>query len=591
MSKNDEIILQIQHLISTLNLKVPYSQIYFEKKEEHYNIKTPSNIINHRDYYNNNYICFCSNLSVILGQKNYENILIFFENNLVSNIESIDFDNPSFKKDYFLDLNPIIKRLIDSVFDIFLSGNYLTSEENRIQIMKLVLSTLITLKIKETFKFLQYLLYLAKEIYKLDDQDSLDFFYNETSHPYFEILINKTNFAQDNIFDFWFDSIITNKNLDSFKEINIDLNKHLNAKINREKTIIQCYKILDKIKEKDNCNLTSINDFEKTHNITTNEKENMNSNNSIPIFLCDDKSFQGTSKRRQNIFQQLLKNKNKLLKNPTDVENKLEKLKQEFPNFGQVISHIQEEYILNQTSTIPYFYFSPILLSGEPGIGKTFFSDRLCQIIDIPKYFFNSGANSTGFVLNGHSEGWANGQEGFIFKSLMHSQFANPLIVFDEIDKISIANNQYPVDSVYLSLLEEHTAKNFTDEYFEFGADCSYINIIGTANDVFKISSPLLSRFTLFEIPLPNLEERIIFSKSILKKIVDKKNIQLNFSSIPYEFWAEVCKEKGSLRDIDKTLKRSLVNSLRRNKDNVILYPEDINNYQTKTSLPIGFLN
>lgn len=584
MKKYNDIVLKIQNLISKLRLEVPYNQIYFEKdRSEHYKIATSKKIINFTHYNDNKYIVFCSNLSIILEEKNIDRALICFDNNLVSDIETIGFDENKLDKSYFRDLNPIVRKLIDSVFHIFLSKNYITMEEDRIKTFKFIFSILITLKINESFKFFQYFLYLTQEIYKLNFQDTLDFFYNETTHPYFDILFNKTPFSESNTGAFWLDSIIHNKNIDHFNVFYIDLNKYLNAKINREKTIIRCYRLLDNIKVQEKAP-------EKEIDISNSVEEKVHSANSIPVFLCDENSFPGVSKRRQGIFNQLLANKNKLLKNPQDADNKLEQLKKEFPNFENVISHMQEEYILSQASSLPYFHFSPILLSGEPGIGKTFFTQKLSECLGLPKYFFNSGANSTGFVLNGHSEGWTNGQEGFIFKSLMNCPFANPFMVFDEIDKVS-HNNHYPVESTYLSLLEEHTAKNFIDEYFEFGADCSHINIIATANDIFRIPTPLLSRFSLFEIPLPNLEERIIFSKSILSKIVEQKNISIDLSSIPHEFWKEICKEKGSLRDIDKTIKRSLTNSIKRNKENLILLPEDISNYKTKTSPSIGFLN
>jgi len=84
-------------------------------------------------------------------------------------------------------------------------------------------------------------------------------------------------------------------------------------------------------------------------------------------------------------------------------------------------------------------------------------------------------------------------------------QYANPVIVVDEIDKAS-ADAQYdPLGALY-SLLEHDTAQSFVDEFAEVPIDASQVIWITTANDERSIPDPLLNRMNVFEIQPPSPE-------------------------------------------------------------------------------------
>jgi ATP-dependent Lon protease len=89
-----------------------------------------------------------------------------------------------------------------------------------------------------------------------------------------------------------------------------------------------------------------------------------------------------------------------------------------------------------------------------------------------------------------------------VFEALVEGEYANPVIVVDEIDKAS-ADAQYdPLGALY-SLLEHDTAQSFTDEFAEVAIDASQVIWITTANDARGIPEPILNRMNVFEVEAP----------------------------------------------------------------------------------------
>lgn len=313
----------------------------------------------------------------------------------------------------------------------------------------------------------------------------------------------------------------------------------------------------------------------KSYDETFKAIDNANKENYCKVFDIDYKYTNPTTENRDflNKISDIKENTSRKLKK---INNKIDlsELKDFFPNYTSFFEYIEDEVTIS-SKVQDKIQISPALLVGPPGIGKTFLLNKIAKILDLPSYFLNAGTLTSGFIINGLSSGWGTGQPGFVFKSLYESDFANPLCFLDEIDKFGHPERS-PVEPVLLSVLENHTAKEFVDEFWNFKMDASNINWIATANDVKKISEPLLSRFSLFEIPLPNYEERKVFTKSIINEIVENKGLSSLYKGVSDEFIAEIAKEEGSLRDIGKVIKESISSSIRREEEKIYLIPEDI---------------
>src|SRR5687768_7028578 len=147
----------------------------------------------------------------------------------------------------------------------------------------------------------------------------------------------------------------------------------------------------------------------------------------------------------------------------------MERLFEELPNFAEVLADIRKHLVLcidsNDSIELP-----PMLLLGEPGIGKTHFARKVAELLGTGFGFVPMSSLTAGWVLSGASSQWKNAKPGKVFDTFLNGDYANPVIVVDELDKAS-ADGQYdPLGALY-ELLEIETASRFVDEFVELPID------------------------------------------------------------------------------------------------------------------------
>lgn len=176
----------------------------------------------------------------------------------------------------------------------------------------------------------------------------------------------------------------------------------------------------------------------------------------------------------------------------------------ELPNFEAPLQDIRKQLALCLSSDDP-LELEPMLLLGEPGIGKTHFARRLAKLLGTGYNFIGMSSLTAGWILSGASAQWKNAKPGKVFDALVNGDYANPVIVVDEIDKAGGDTQYDPLGSLY-TLLEHDTATEFVDEFAEVPIDASEVVWIATANDANTIPSPILNRMNVYAIDPPDQE-------------------------------------------------------------------------------------
>ena len=92
---------------------------------------------------------------------------------------------------------------------------------------------------------------------------------------------------------------------------------------------------------------------------------------------------------------------------------------------------------------------------------------------------------------------------GKVFETLVDGQYANPVMVVDEIDKARGEHAYDPLGALY-SLLEHDTAEQFIDEFAEVAVDASQVIWVATANDDRSIPEPILNRVNVYRVQMPD---------------------------------------------------------------------------------------
>lgn len=179
-----------------------------------------------------------------------------------------------------------------------------------------------------------------------------------------------------------------------------------------------------------------------------------------------------------------------------------------------------------------------ICLVGPPGTGKTSIAKSVAQSLDKKYQRICLGGVRDEAEIRGHRRTYVGAMMGQVANALRQAQVNNPLILLDEIDKVS---NDYKGDtfSALLEVLDPDQNKHFRDHYVELPLDLSQVLFIATANTTSTIPRPLLDRMEVIEVSGYTENEKYHIAKEHLLQ----KQLLANGM------------EKGRLKIADKALK------------------------------------
>ena len=180
----------------------------------------------------------------------------------------------------------------------------------------------------------------------------------------------------------------------------------------------------------------------------------------------------------------------------------MDHLYDDLPNFYEVLDDVKRQLALCEDSR-DALEITPLLLLGPPGVGKTHFARELAQLLGTGMGFISMSSMTAGWVLSGASSQWKGARPGKVFETLVDGQYANPVMVVDEIDKAGGEHAYDPLGALY-SLLEHDTAGSFIDEFAEVPIDASQVIWVATANDARGIPDPILNRMNVYEVQAPD---------------------------------------------------------------------------------------
>jgi len=193
----------------------------------------------------------------------------------------------------------------------------------------------------------------------------------------------------------------------------------------------------------------------------------------------------------------------------------MEHLYDEMPNFHAALDDIRRQLALCHDSR-DALEITPMLLLGPPGVGKTHFAREVAQLLGTGMGFISMSSLTAGWVLSGASSQWKGARPGKVFETLVDGQYANPVMVVDEIDKARGEHAYDPLGALY-SLLEHDTAKQFIDEFAEVAVDASQLIWVATANDERAIPEPILNRVNVYQVQMPDRDA----ARAIARRLYD----------------------------------------------------------------------
>ncbi|MBI4080472.1 MAG: AAA family ATPase [Candidatus Levybacteria bacterium] len=233
---------------------------------------------------------------------------------------------------------------------------------------------------------------------------------------------------------------------------------------------------------------------------------------------------------------------------------------------------------------------APILcLVGLAGTGKTTLASSIAESLGKQFERIPFGGMGDSRALRGQSKAFPDAEPGLIVKKLVHAKTKNPVILLDELDRVTDSSRS-DIMGVLVELLDPEQNQAFTDHYIDYPFDLSNVLFIATANNTTNISTAVLDRLEIIQMPSYTDQEKIVIAKQYLfARIREQTGLSEAQVLIDDAVWPGIIRPLGfdsGIRSLERTIngicRRVARMVVERKAQSVAITNENIKDYMQK---------
>lgn len=214
---------------------------------------------------------------------------------------------------------------------------------------------------------------------------------------------------------------------------------------------------------------------------------------------------------------------------------------------GQILEYLSVMIIKASAGTSKdHFSRAPIIsLVGLAGVGKTTVAYSIAEALGRKIERIPFGGMGGAAILRGESRFSPDAEPGALIKALRRAGTNNPVILLDEIDRVS-ADARSDVMGVLVELLDPEQNKAFTDHFIDYPVNLGNVLFVATSNNTKDISTAVLDRLEIIQMPSYSDQEKIVIAKSfLLPHVLVESGFKPSDIIVTDDIWAEIVRPLG----------------------------------------------
>lgn len=223
----------------------------------------------------------------------------------------------------------------------------------------------------------------------------------------------------------------------------------------------------------------------------------------------------------------------------------LDKIKQRIIEYLSVL-------ILSKSPHAPNLFFV-----GLAGTGKTTFALSVAEALGRKFMRIPFGGLSSALDLRGQSKTSPEAEPGMIVRALRRAGTRNPVILLDELDRIT-PESRAAIMGVLIELLDPGQNSSFTDYFIDYPFDLSQVLFIATANNTNNISTAVMDRLEMIQMPSYTDEEKIAIAKNyVFPRYIKEVGLTPENIKIEDSVWLKITRPLGfdsGIRSLERTI-------------------------------------